>query len=298
MLTREPLLFAPHARANVDDDVCFLPYSSGRGGYPKGVMLTHRNWGTMVNIFSSYWNDVMSTVATSWRWKDENALQAMPFFHDYGFCMLCTGLMLGTTGVCMAKFDPDLYCRTIQDYKIRLLFVAPSTITFLAKSPILAKYDLSSVQFVCSAGTPVSKELCEAAAKRLASRPHVVQAYGMAEVSMSSHLYIPNKLYGPRYGSSGRLSATFEAKIVEPRTGLELPPGKTGELWLRGPCVMRGYLNNRSATLETITEDRWYKTGDTCYMDADGFLCVVQQARAVLRVKSYQVRNKGGARPA
>ncbi|KAH7698951.1 Protein ACS-14 [Aphelenchoides avenae] len=120
VLRREPSFQNAKPGVDVAKDVLYLPYSSGTTGHPKGVMLSHRNWGTMVRSFASHWNrDIMPSIDPKWTWPTENVLQAMPFFHDYGFSMLCTGLLVGSTGVCIRKFEPDTYCRAIQDYKGR-----------------------------------------------------------------------------------------------------------------------------------------------------------------------------------
>ncbi|KAF5179198.1 4-coumarate--CoA ligase-like, partial [Thalictrum thalictroides] len=112
--------------------------------------------------------------------------------------------------------------------------------------------------------------------------------YGMTETTGSV-----TRMLGPeetkRHGTVGRLSENMEAKIVDPITGEALPPGQRGELWLRGPIVMKGYVGDDEATAATLDSEGWLKTGDLCYFDTDGFLYIVDRLKELIKYKAYQV---------
>ncbi|KAL8470866.1 hypothetical protein ACS0TY_033441 [Phlomoides rotata] len=91
------------------------------------------------------------------------------------------------------------------------------------------------------------------------------------------------------YGSVGQLAQNMEAKIIDPESGDPLPPGKRGELWLRGPSIMKGYAGDDAATAETLDSEGWLKTGDLCYFDSDGFLFIVDRLKELIKYKGYQV---------
>ncbi|XP_065636541.1 4-coumarate--CoA ligase-like 9 [Quercus suber] len=112
--------------------------------------------------------------------------------------------------------------------------------------------------------------------------------YGLTETGGAA-----TRALGPeeslQYGSAGRLAENMEAKIVDPETGEALPPGQRGELWLRGPTVMKGYVGDDKATAETFASEGWLKTGDLCYFDSEGFLFIVDRLKELIKYKGYQV---------
>jgi 4-coumarate--CoA ligase len=257
------------------DDVVVLPYSSGTTGLSKGVMLTHRN--LVANI--------AQVVVPSQLAEDESLIAVLPFFHIYGMQVLMNcGLRVGATIVTMPRFELEQFLQLHQQHHITRSFVAPPIVVALAKHPIVDQYDLSALKQVFSGAAPLSAELALEAGARLGCE--VVQGYGMTELSPVSHL-TPMGMFKP--GSVGVTAPNTETRIVDPATGESLGLDADGEVWVRGPQVMAGYLNNEAATKATIDDDGWLHTGDIGRLDADGHLYVVDRLKELIKYKGFQV---------
>ena len=252
-----------------------LPYSSGTTGLPKGVMLTHRN--LVANI---------EQVRHAIRYQDnETALAALPFFHIYGMQVLMNGLLANAvTTVTMPRFDMQEALQTIQDLKVTRFFAVPPIVLGLAHAPIVEEYDTSSLTQVFSGAAPLGAELAMQAAERLGCE--VVQGYGMTELSPVSHSTVEGDF---RAGTSGVTISNTECRIVDPDSGEDQPVGERGELWVRGPQVMTGYLNNATATEETIDADGWLHTGDVAIIDEHGHMTIVDRIKELIKYKGFQV---------
>ena len=258
-----------------NETVVVLPYSSGTTGLSKGVMLSHRN--LVANI--------AQIVPPGDFTADDVIIAVLPFFHIYGMQVLMnTGLSIGATIVTMPRFDLAQFLQLHQDHRITRTFVAPPIVVALAKHPAVEDYDLSSVRQVFSGAAPLSAELAEEAGGRLGCE--VVQGYGMTELSPVSHM-TPAGGYKP--GSVGVTVPNTETRIVDPLTGEDLGLDSDGEVWVRGPQVMQGYLNNPEATAATIDDDGWLHTGDIGHIDADGHLYVVDRLKELIKYKGFQV---------
>ena len=271
------LFAAPIAQVPVDvnKDTVVLPYSSGTTGLPKGVMLSHRN--LVANI---------EQVKHAIRYQDDEvALAALPFFHIYGMQVLMNGLLSNAvTTVTMPRFDMVEALQAVQDLKITRFFAVPPIVLGLASAPIVGDYDTSSIRQVFSGAAPLGAELAEKAAARLGCE--VVQGYGMTELSPVSHSTAEGD-YRP--GTSGVTVSNTETRIVDPDTGEDQPVGGRGELWVRGPQVMMGYLNNATATEETIDAEGWLHTGDIGIVDEHGHLSIVDRMKELIKFKGFQV---------
>jgi 4-coumarate--CoA ligase len=255
--------------------VVVLPYSSGTTGLNKGVMLTHRNLVA----------NVAQVLAGADIREDEKFIAVLPFFHIYGMQVLMnTGLRAGVTVITMPRFDLAEFLRLHQDYGITRSFVAPPIVVALAKHPMVDDYDLSKLEQVFSGAAPLSAELSLEAGARLGCE--VVQGYGMTETSPVTHLTPPGKF---KPGSVGVGAPNTETRIVEPVTGADLGVGEDGEVCVRGPQVMLGYLNNQAATDAMIDRDGWLHTGDIGHVDADGHLFVVDRLKELIKYKGFQV---------
>ena len=267
----------PLAPVAVDPaDLAALPYSSGTTGLPKGVMLTHAN--LVANLVQLERHLDMDT-------SDEVLMAVLPFFHIYGMQVIMNdGLRRGATLVTMPRFDLPQFLELIQRYRATRLFVVPPMVLALAKQPIVDDYDLSSVRTLFSGAAPLGPELAEEARARIGAP--TIQGYGMTEMSPVSHA---SRFDDDRPGSIGILVASAEARVVDPETGEDLPVGADGEIWCRGPMVMRGYLNRPDATAETIDADGWLHTGDIGHVDADGFWYVVDRLKELIKYKGFQV---------
>ena len=257
------------------DDVVVLPYSSGTTGLSKGVMLTHHN--LVANI--------AQVLAASGMDDSDVVMAVLPFFHIYGMQVLMnTGLRAGATIVTMPRFDLEEFLSLHQQYGITRSFVAPPIVVGLAKHPIVDQYDLSHVRQIFSGAAPLSAELAAEASARLGCE--VVQGYGMTEMSPVSHL---TTVGGFKPGSVGVTAPSTETRIVDPASGASLGVDADGEVWVRGPQVMKGYLNNDAATAETLDADGWLHTGDIGHIDADGHLFIVDRLKELIKFKGFQV---------
>ncbi|HAM22940.1 MAG TPA: hypothetical protein DCQ04_11845 [Actinobacteria bacterium] len=241
----------------------------------KGVMLTHRN--LIANV--------AQTSAGAGMRGDEVFIAVLPFFHIYGMQVLMNcGLHIGATVVTMPRFDLAEFLQLHQQYGITRSFVAPPIVVALAKHPLVDQYDMSAVEQVFSGAAPLSAELALEAGARLGCE--VVQGYGMTEMSPVSHLTTPG---GFKPGSVGVTAPSTATRIVDPESGEDLDVDLDGEIWVRGPQVMPGYLNNESATRECLDADGWLHTGDIGHIDSDGHLFVVDRLKELIKVKGFQV---------
>jgi len=268
----EPIEQVP---VDVHDDVVVLPYSSGTTGLPKGVMLTHfnlvANIAQIEPIFNLREHEVM--------------LAFLPFFHIYGMQVLMnTGLALGATIVTMPRFDLQQALELVQTHKVTRFFAVPPVVLALAKHPMVAQYDMSSVVQIFSGAAPLGADLAAEAAARV--KCDVVQGYGMTELSPVSH-GTPEGMFKP--GTSGITVPNTEVRVVDPATGDDHGVGEEGELWVRGPQVMKGYLNNDEATRNTIDDDGWLHTGDVAIVDDDGHVSIVDRVKELIKYKGFQV---------
>ena len=255
--------------------VVSLPYSSGTTGLAKGVMLTHRN--LVANIVQFLLPRPVS--------GDDVIVGFLPFFHCYGQTVVMNiSLRQGATVVTMPRFDLEQYLRLSRDYRATLAYVAPPVVLALAKHPSVEGYDLSSLRSVFCGAAPLDAELARTCSRRLGCE--VVQGYGMTEASPVTNLTPVDASSNP--GSIGPLLPGTEARIVDVATGDDVEPGSPGELLVRGPQVMKGYLNNDAATAAAI-QDGWLRTGDVVTAGADGWFTVVDRIKELIKVKGYQV---------
>jgi len=270
------LFGAPAEQVPVDpDDLVVLPYSSGTTGLSKGVMLSHRN---LVS-------NILQTLAPAQVSEHDTIIAVLPFFHIYGMQVLMNcGLRTGATIITMPRFDLEQFLSLHAEHSITRSFVAPPIVVALAKHPLVDSYDLSALRQVLSGAAPLSAELAEEAGKRL--NCEVVQGYGMTELSPVSHL-TPVGRFKP--GSVGLTAPNTELRIVDPLSEADLGVDEDGEMWIRGPQVMRGYLNNPTATALTLDDDGWLHTGDIGHVDDEGHVYVVDRLKELIKYKGFQV---------
>ncbi|MFH8800426.1 4-coumarate--CoA ligase family protein [Streptomyces sp. NPDC017936] len=273
---------APEPEIAVDpaDDVAALPYSSGTTGIPKGVMLTHRQIATNLA-------QLEPAIPAG---PQDRILAVLPFFHIYGLTALMNApLRKGATVVVLPRFDLETFLAAVQKHRITGLYVAPPIVLALAKHPAVARYDLSSLQYVISAAAPLDADTAAACSRRL-GLPPVGQAYGMTELSPGTHVVPLHAMAHAPAGTVGRLIAGTEMRIVSlDDPGKDLGAGETGEILIRGPQVMKGYLGRPDATAAMIDADGWLHTGDIGRVDADGWLFVVDRVKELIKYKGFQV---------
>ncbi|MFC9127676.1 4-coumarate--CoA ligase family protein [Streptomyces sp. NPDC057099] len=273
---------APEPMIDIDpaEDVAALPYSSGTTGTPKGVLLTHRQIATNLAQLDG-------AIPAG---PGDRILAVLPFFHVYGLTALMNApLRKGATVVVLPRFDLEQFLAAIQNHRITGLYVAPPIVLALAKHPAVARYDLSSLKYILSAAAPLDARLAAACSERL-GLPPVGQAYGMTELSPGTHVVPLDAMPDAPPGTVGKLIAGTEMRIVSlDDPGKDLPAGESGEILIRGPQVMKGYLGRPDATAAMIDPDGWLHTGDVGHADPDGWLFVVDRVKELIKYKGFQV---------
>jgi acyl-CoA synthetase (AMP-forming)/AMP-acid ligase II len=174
----------------------------------------------------------------------------------------------------------------MQDYKVTRAHLVPPILVALAKHPVVDKYDLSNLKVITSGAAPLSAELAQAVSARLGCL--VKQGYGMTEASPVTHI-TPDQKERIKPGAVGIPVRNSECKIVDLETGQEVAVGDAGEVCVRGPHVMKGYLNHPEATAHTIDADGWLHTGDIGVCDEEGYLTIVDRAKELIKYKGFQV---------
>ncbi len=267
---------APAVEIDAVADLAVLPYSSGTTGLPKGVMLAHEN--LVSNICQ-----IQEAFPVR---EDDTLIGVLPFFHIYGMVVIMNqGLRAGATIVTMPRFDLDQFLGLIAEHSVTTAYVVPPIALALAKHPAVDGHDLSSVRTIMSGAAPLGGELADRVAKRIDC--NVIQGYGLTETSPVTHVIRPDGVN--KAGSIGAPLANTECRLVDPETGDDVAEGERGELWIRGPQVMRGYLNNEEATAATVDADAWLHTGDVAVVDADGFFEIVDRLKELIKYKGFQV---------
>ncbi|KAL5860646.1 hypothetical protein ACOSQ4_001942 [Xanthoceras sorbifolium] len=259
-------------------DLAAILYSSGTTGQVKGVMLTHRNLTAQVAISCSFWQQRESPAVM---------LYTMPYFHIFGFFYCLRSVALSEIVVVMERFDMKKMLKAVEEFRVTHTALTPPVVVAMSKGGLTEGYDLSSLEGVLCGAAPLGKDVIAAFSSRF-PKLELVQGYGLTESAGSIF-----RTVGPEeckhWGSAGRISGGIDSKIVDPETGEALPPLRVGELWLRGPTIMKGYIGDTGATSETLLKDGWMRTGDLCYIGEDGFLFVVDRLKELIKYKGYQV---------
>jgi acyl-CoA synthetase (AMP-forming)/AMP-acid ligase II len=268
---------APAAQINPREDVVALPYSSGTTGLPKGVMLTHYNLVAMLRQ--------LETAAVLH--AGDRIVCVVPCYHVYGFHVVVNlALRTGATVVTLPRFDLEEFLRTLQDYQINIVPVVPPIVLALARTPLLDRFDLSSLETLHCGAAPLSVEVADTACERLGV--DIRYGYGMTELSPLSHLtYSAGNEDKP--ASAGYCLPNTTCKIVGIESRVELGAGEEGEVCVRGPQIMKGYLGQAQATAELIDDEGWLRTGDIGYVDEDGALYIVDRLKELIKYKGRQV---------
>jgi acyl-CoA synthetase (AMP-forming)/AMP-acid ligase II len=257
-------------------DLVALPYSSGTTGFPKGVMLTHHNMVAMLCQLHA------SQALT----EKDTMLCLVPMYHVYGLHVVVNlGLSQGATIVILPRYELGQFLGTLERYGVTIAPLVPPLVLELSRAPELDKYDLSKLRQIHCGAAPLATEVAEACSERLDCA--IRFGYGLTELSPLSHSSAPSIPDKP--GSVGYCLPNTECKIVDYDTGAELGPNQEGEIWIRGPQVMKGYLGNRQATEEMIQEEGWLRTGDLGYTEEDGRLFVVDRLKELIKYKGRQV---------
>lgn len=260
---------------NPDEELAFLVYSSGTTGLPKGVMLSHRN------IISDVLQ-VEGAVGNWYKTGEDKILGVLPFFHIYGLTGLVhQPLHRGIELVVMPAFDLKVFLESIQTHRITFIYVAPPVLVRLSRDKIVDNYDLSSVKMITSGAAPLTQELVDNVHKR--TKIKINQAYGLSETSPMTHTQPWDEWY-TSVGSVGKMFPNMTAIYMSPE-GKELGPGETGELWLAGPNIFKGYWKNEAATKDAKTAEGYFKTGDVGFQDKDHNFYITDRVKELIKYK-------------
>ncbi|KAJ8616779.1 hypothetical protein MRB53_036151 [Persea americana] len=272
-----PTCKLPHV---TQDDTASLMYSSGTTGKSKAVVGSHRNLIAMSCLLRFVWN--------AGGMCDEVYMCVVPLFHMFGLSVfVCGVLAVGSTTVILRKYALEDMLMAMEEFGVTRLPAVPPMVVQLTRTNEVAKaYGLGTLKEVICSGAPLGREHME---RFTLCFPQVTlsQCYGLTETN--GPVTLCDGIGGRFHVSIGRIIPSMEAKIVDIRTGKALPPRQYGELYLRGPPVMRGYLRSHEATCLAIDTDGWLHTGDLCFIDTSGLVYVVDRIKELIKYKAYQV---------
>ena len=266
----------PDVPVDARADVAAILYSSASTGFPKGVMLTHQN--LVANVLQVQTAERMDA--------SEIVLGVMPLHHIYGFnAVMNLTLSVGATLVLLERFEVQRFLETLEAYGVTTAFLVPPLVRTLASHPLVDRYDVSRLRHVLSAAAPLPEDAAVRCAERIGCE--VKQGYGLTETSPSTH-YTPRGRV--KLNAVGVALPHTEWKIVDVAARRDLAVGEIGEVWVRGPQVMKGYWNNPEVTRRVIDDQGWLRTGDIGHADGDGYLYVLDRAKDQLKFRGLQYR--------
>ncbi|QOV12949.1 AMP-binding protein [Viridibacillus arvi] len=263
---------------NIEEDIALLQYTGGTTGYPKGVMLTHKNLIANVQMCSVWMSECIP--------GEEVIMGVLPFFHVYGMTtVLLLSVMRGDKMVLLPKFDVETTLKTIQKQKTTLFPGAPTLYIGLLNHPDIAKYNLSSIKACMSGSAPLPIEVQEKFEKITGGK--LVEGYGLTETSPVTHC---NFIWHNERvkGSVGVPWPNTDAAILQVDSTEPLPIGEIGEIAVKGPQVMKGYWNRPEDT-EMAMRDGWFLTGDLGYMDDKGYFYVVDRKKDIIIAGGFNI---------
>jgi long-chain acyl-CoA synthetase len=273
----------PNVAIDPDDDATIL-YTSGTTGRPKGAVGTHRNHVTnFLNTAFSATVDAMVAVrprAQPLPSSPPCSLMTYPFFHIGGLTTLYISAGFRVKMVLQYKWDLEEALKLVERERVTGLSAVPTLLRQVLDSPLIERYDVSSLTTLGSGGAPVPPDLVDRVDRQFASSVSPSNGYGLTETTSAVTLN-RGQDYVLRPTSVGRPFPVVDVAVVDPESGTWLGPGAVGELWFRGPNVVRGYWNRPEATAEAFT-DGWFHSGDLGSVDDEGFVSVVDRLKDVV----------------
>ncbi|XP_063547736.1 uncharacterized protein LOC134755164 [Cydia strobilella] len=288
------IVFNELSEANVDlsclkevrrtaKDVCFLPYSSGTTGVPKGVELTNEN---LVANMEQINDPVIKTHNDTTDSHQDSVMAVLPFFHIYGAeVIMFHKLSQGVKLVTLPKFHPEEFLDALETYKANLLFAAPPIILMMASHPASSSKKLQHLDVIINGAAPLAATDGDRLIQKAERKMDFRQGYGLTETSPVVTM-TPKGL--DNYSCVGLPIPNTNLKIVDQNLR-NLGPNEKGELLVRGPQVMKGYKDNEKANMEAFTEDGWFRTGDLAVADDQGIVTIADRLKELIKVKGFQV---------
>jgi long-chain acyl-CoA synthetase len=269
----------PYPHGPLEDEVAVLQYTGGTTGEPKGAMLTHANFCTVINVLGVWGGE-------RWQRPSDKVLAVLPLYHIFGLsCIMLLAIAHGTQIVLHLRFDPERVLADISSKKITLFPGVPTMYTALINHPKFTEFDLSSVSMWSSGGAPLPVDVQQRFEALTGHSPR--EGYGLTETAPLGTLSVPE---GPvRQGSVGVPAPHTLIEVVDLDTGTTLlPPGERGEICISGPQVMKGYWNNPVATEQALRGGRFH-TGDIGFISPDGFVTLVDRKKDMILSSGYNV---------
>jgi acyl-CoA synthetase (AMP-forming)/AMP-acid ligase II len=269
----------PQIALGPDDDATIL-YTSGTTGIPKGAIGTHRNHVT--NLMNTALNGALGlTIAGEERAADQPVyMTTFPIFHIAGQTGMQFSALSGSKLVLLYRWDTARALATIERERVSSLAAVPKTVRCLLESPELGRYDVSSLGALASGGAPVPPDMIERIDRQFSSAVAPANGYGLTETT-SAVVVNSGEQYVEHPDSVGRPVVGADLRVVDPSSGTDVADSQVGELWVRGPNVVRGYWNKPQETAASFT-DGWFHTGDVGYVGGDGLVYVVDRLKDVV----------------
>ncbi|XP_017783095.1 PREDICTED: 4-coumarate--CoA ligase 1-like isoform X2 [Nicrophorus vespilloides] len=261
--------------SDCDKKTAAIVSSSGTTGHPKSVVLTQ---GNLKFTMSNFKYLILSYSSES------TGIGILPFYHMFGLMQTITILNCRAKIVILSKFEPVSFCEIIEKYNVHLLLIVPTIADFLAKHPIVDKYNFKSVNDIVCAGAALGYEIQTILEKKFNCA--VRQGYGMTETGVATVCVLGKKC---KLGSCGTPVPGVEIEVIDAQTKNTLGPNEPGEICVKSVQVMKEYLGNPEATRATIDERGFLHTGDIGYFDEDGDFFIVDRLKDLIKYKSFQV---------
>ncbi|KAF9514737.1 hypothetical protein BS47DRAFT_1372215 [Hydnum rufescens UP504] len=266
-------------------ETALLCYSSGTTGLSKGVEATHNNVVSFITAFLTYFDKADP--------KTDVIAGVLPFYHIALIAIIMADFVANVPEIVVPRFEPNFFAQTIEKYRISRMHLVPPILVTMSFHPAFDKYNMTSLRLLSSGAAPLGDGLVKKVLAKFAERGNtrlkLTQSYGLTETTSGTHwLRVEDSMRKP--GSVGWLIPNIQARLVD-EDEEDIQPGqeKRGELWVRGPNIMKGYLNNPTATKNAITPDGWFKTGDIATLDDEGYFRIVDRKKELIKYKGFQV---------
>ena len=263
---------------DLDNDIAVLQYTGGTTGRPKGAMLTQGNLSANVSQMLLWYVDLNP--------GEEKVLGVLPFFHVFAMTAVMNfAVAAGAQMILLPRYELGQTLATINKKKPTIFPAVPTIYAAINQSPDLPKYDLSTVRYCISGGAPLPLEVKETFERLTGCR--LVEGYGLSETAPVATCNAMQDINKP--GSIGQVVPGTEISIHDLEAPNDVvPTGERGEVWIKGPQVMKGYLSRPQETADSLREG-WFRTGDVGYMDEDGHFFLVDRLKDLILCSGYNV---------